>query len=253
MSGGGGSGSTAARRITVSSAGPPFPDGIGILITGCNYAVLEDVYLFHHTHALRIEGSLGTRLSRVFFSQATGTYLGLVDSPQNYIHACEFGRNGDLGGDPNVLVVLRGSTDTTHFSMCQFNPRTGVNMGIYFQDYNYGPDATQPGALKPNINGIITINQCHMENVHYPISSNSNTPSISRLFISNSCFHGPGSMVMVNLDGATAAFEWMLSGNNIIGNRFSIARGYTIRIIGNNIPGGVFVDPGVTNQVVQWN
>jgi hypothetical protein len=243
VTGGPASGSSSIRRLAICHTQLRNSNSIGIMVENANYVLLEDLYLFKHEHAilLRNQNCLGTSLNRVIFSQATASYCYLSSCIETTFSDCKFGRNGATSQDPQCLIILEGSTDTTRFNQCQFNPRSPVQHAFWFLNYS-------------TPNGIIAINKCHMECVENGFSSDSTTQDIIRLALINSQFH---VRKLFNLDAVSSAKEWRIIGNNIsTDDSIRLQKGNKIIFSNNTVSGPSAqwdIGPGVTNYVLSSN
>lgn len=185
---------------------------------------------------------LGVHYLRCYTGQVTQFHVQISNAVETTFTECRFGRNGGLDVNTTAYVNINGAAvDTVRFQTCQFNQGGGQAASLVsFTGY------------ASNVNGIISFNHCHAEQISSSVVLvDAASSAVRRLrFVGNTIDAGAGDTFYF---GAAAMLtELMLVGNAFDGGFAVTLDQQTSSVItGNNITGPVLINQGT--QIVTGN
>lgn len=199
------------RNLTTKEASSIPSETIGLLIDNSDYTLIENVNIFYHAIGMQASGNkVGLYLDKCMIYSCTHKYAKIEDIVQVNFTNTSLGRNG---GEFNIVPVncveISGVAETIRFIGCQINPTgAGCTNGILFTNF-----------IGNNSQGIAVffMSDTHIENMAYPFATDSTTPMLSRVFISNSSITTSIANNLFNIDEATTIDEIIINGNFLYG------------------------------------
>lgn len=231
LDGGAGSGSAGAKRFAISRAAGTFSTtSIGLLVNGCNEAVVEDVFSVRSAIGARFYNAVACNANRLNTSACTKSHVEVEASVEITFNDCRFGRNGNVDVACDQYVQVKNAdTDTLRFIGCQFNQSgAAVTRLMNFLDYS-------------SPNGIFFFVNCHAEEYSNGFTASGTTSSVKRIIINGCTFTVPSVQFLVNM---TSKLSELIITGSLIQALVTIDSGTRSVLTGNRIVGQLLVNNG---------